>query len=426
MYAQCVDGAAATIDGSATENGGELTLGLLSSDAAAGSVTYRITDVDYSVVSAGGGAGAGNCATSLSSSVDAVLALDAAIVDGPAARAAGSVTGTYSATLPNGTTDIDGGSIALAFGAAPVTSALAIFVNQFTDTAGTNTALSGVIDVTAANPRSLFVGPLATALGGITLANDTTLFSDANINGITFTLNGDFSYLVDEDLVTAGIQNDAWSLDLNVDGVGDVVYEATTVTASSISWVVTNVPGGGAALNRIDDIAIDFDNAVNGDGTNPMAQGAYTYDVTISFLDGGTDGADAGAAAGSLALTTAGAAGSFTLNGSSTIVDNYPLSTAVKHFIWVTNTGTQDGGIFATALGGDGAQVMTSCDLGVDAPAGEVISVSDELNDCLTAAGLISGRAQVTVTVNAADASIGVYAGYRHIADGDRLNLTQD
>ena len=92
MYAKCVDQTVATINGSATENGGELTLGLLSSDAAAGSVTYRITDVDYSVISAGNGAGAGNCVTSLSSSVGAVLALDATEVDGAAARAAAGGT----------------------------------------------------------------------------------------------------------------------------------------------------------------------------------------------------------------------------------------------------------------------------------------------------------------------------------------------
>jgi hypothetical protein len=423
MYAQCVDQLGTTTNGSAAENGGELTLGLLSSDAAAGSVTYRITDVDYSVVSAGG-AGAGDCATSLSSSVGAVVALDAAIVDGPAARAAGAVTGSYSATLPNGTTDIDGGSIALAFGG---TTELAIFETQFSD-ADTNVALAGVIDVTATDPRSEFTSgdQFLAAPGLITLADGNTLFSAASITGVTLTLNGDFSYLVDADLTTVAIENTAWSVNADIDGVGSVTYEATTVTATSITWELTETAGGDA-LDQISNIEIEFDNGDNGGGVEPISQGAYTYDVAITFTDGGTDGVGAGAATDNiLALTTAGAAGSFTLNGSSTIVDNYPLSTAVKHFVWITNTGGQDGGVFATALGGDGAQVMTSCDLGVESPAGEVVSVSDELNDCLTAAGLISGRAQVTVTVNAAAGVIGVYAGYRHIADGDRLNLTQD
>ena len=423
MYAQCAEQAAGTtIDGTAVENGGELTLGLLSTDAAAGSVTYRITDVDYAVTTANAAAGtATTCDTSLSSSVGAVMSLGTPIVDGPAARAAGSVTGTYSATLPNGTTEIDGGSIALAFG---VTTALTLFVDQYADAAGTNTALTGESTLPPlTRDRCLLVLGQPQAVI-ITLADDNSLFADANINGITFTLNGDFSYLVDENLVTPGIQNDAWSLDLDIDGVGDAVYEATTVTASSISWTVTQTAGA-AALTQIDDIAIDFDNADNGDGTNPMGDGSYTYDVTISYLDAGTDGADTGAAAGSLALTSGGAAGGFTLNGSSTEINNYPLSTAVKHFVWVTNEGAEDGGIFATAIGGTGAQVMTSCDLGVDSPAGEVISISDEINACLTAAGMTAGRAQVTVTVNVNAANIGVYAGYKHIADADRLNLTQ-
>lgn len=427
MYAQCGDqDTGATIDGTATENGGELTLGLLSSDAAAGSVTYRITDVDYAVTTVDPAAGTNTtCATSLSSSVDAVFDLDAAVVDGPAARAAGAVTGSYSATLPNGTTDIDGGSIELGFVA---TSELVVFVDQFTDDAG-NVLIAGEIEVAAVNPRSEFTyapgGQQALEVAaGVTLSDDTTLASPALITALTFTLNGDFSYLVDEG-VADGIQNDAWSLNLSIDGAAAADYEPTAVTATSVTWELEETAGG-AALDQIDDIEINFDNADNGDGTNPMAQGTYTYDVAIEFTDGGTDGGGLGALIGNdLALTTAGAAGGFTLNGSSTIIDNYPLSTAVEHFVWITNTGTQAGGIFVQAIGGDGAQVMTSCDLGVDAPAGELISVSDELNACLTAAGLISGRAQVTVTVNAAETDIGVYAGYKHINDADRLNLTQ-
>jgi len=426
MYATCVDGAAATITGTAAENGGELTLGLLSTDAAAGSVTYRVTDVDYAVTSAGGG-GAGDCGTSNNSSVGAVVSLGTPQVDGAAARAAGSVTGTYHATLPNGVTDIDGGSIALAFGDGGdpeiFTTAMVNFTSQFADAAG-NTLLAGVVDVTAANPRSTFVGPTAVSTANITLTDTGGLTSPAVITGITFTLNGDFSFLVDEDDATAGIQNDAFSLDLDIDGAGDAIYEATSVTASSISWTVTETAGA-AALDRIDDIAVDFDNAVNGDGTNAMTDGSYTYGVTISYNDGGTDGAGLSLAADSIEVTPSGDAGTWTLNGSTTTISNYPLSDAVTQFVWVTNNGSQDGGIFATAFGGTGAQTMASCDLGVSSPAGEIVRITDELNACLTAAGMTAGRGEIVITVNAAAANIGVYAGYKHNADADRLNLTQ-
>ena len=145
--------------------------------------------------------------------------------------------------------------------------------------------------------------------------------------------------MVDEDADTAGIQNDAWSLDLDIDGVGDAVYEATTVTASSISWTVTADCRSCRLLLKLMISLSTLITTDNGDGTNPMGDGSYTYDVTISYLDAGTDGADAGAAAGSLALTSGGAAGGFTLNGSSTEINNYPLSTAVDHFVWVTNEG---------------------------------------------------------------------------------------
>jgi hypothetical protein len=429
MYATCVDGAVspATITGSSAENGGELTLGLLSTDAAAGSITYRVTDVSYAVTSAGGGDAALECVSSNNSSVGAVVAVAGVKVDGAAALAAGSVTGTYHATLPNGSTDIDGGSTSITFGlgTTPETYAkLATFGDQFTDPTG-NTALSGTIDVAAADPRSLFDGGGSTATGVVTLADATGMTSNADITGITFSLNGDFSYLVDEDADTPGIQNDAWSLDLNIDAAGDEVYEATTVTASKITWVVTetSVP---AALDRIDDIAIDFDNAANGPaGDVAMIDGAYTYDVTIAYTDGGVLGNGADGVAGSFDVTAGGAAGEFDLNGSKTTIKNYPLSSAVTQFVWVTNKGTQDGGIFATAFGGTGGQTMASCDLGVTSKAGEIQRITDELNACLADASMTAGRAQIVVTVNAISTDIGIYAGYKHDADADRLNLTQ-
>jgi hypothetical protein len=273
---------------------------------------------------------------------------------------------------------------------------MATYSGQFSD-ADTNTALSGIVDVTAAAPRSLFTGPGSTAAGVITLADDTTLDSAALITGITFTLNGDFSYLVDEDADVAGIQNDAWSLDLDIAGAAaDAIYEATTVTASAITWVVTETAGA-AALDQVDNIAIDFDNADNGDGDQPMTDGTYTYDVTLAYNDLGTDGIGTDAAAGSVAVTAAGAAGAFTLNGSTTTVSNYPLSSAVTQFVWVTNTGSQNGDIFATAIGGTGAQTMSSCDLGVSSGAGEIIRITDELNTCLTDAGMTAGRAEIAL-----------------------------
>jgi hypothetical protein len=410
MYATCDAGAT----GTAVNNGGELTLGLLSSDAAAGSLTYRITDVDYTA--------AGACGVTDNSSVGAVLSFATPKVDGAAALAAGSVTGTYHATLPNGTTDIDGGVIAFALNDAdPMVS----YEGQFSDAAGTNSVLAGIVDVTGANPRSAFTVGGQVAVGGFTLEDDISLSFPADITGLTFTLNGDFSYLVDEDADTVGIQNDAWSLDLDINVAGaDEVYEATTVTASAITWVITE-NAGLDALDIIDDVSVDFDNGSNGDGTNPMANGTYTYDVTVAYDDLGTDGIGDGFAAGSVAVTAGGAAGAFTLNGSTSTISNYPLSSAVTQFVWVTNDGSQDGDIFATAFGGTGAQTMASCDLGVSSGAGEIIRITDELNTCLATAGMTAGRAEIVITVNADGDDISVYAGYKHDADADRLNLTQ-
>jgi len=444
MYANCIDGTAGgatVITGDANDNGGELTLGLLSSNAAAGSVTYRVTDVSYAVTTstaAGAAAAAGECVTSQNSSVGAVLSLGTPLVDAAAARALGSVTGTYHATLPNGTTDIDGGLANLAFvtgaGAAAVTtSSMVNFVAQYADApvgavAGGNTPLSGTIDVTNAAPRSLFTGVAGqTASGIITLDKTAGLTSPTADVSTTVTLYGDFSFLADEDAVTPGVQNNAF-----IAGIagGGAAAASTTITSSSMSWTFGTV----AAPAAVGDVTISFDNGNNGDdgvvvlagaGTRAISDGAFTYDVSLAYTDGGTNGAGAGAVAGTSALTTSGALGAWGLNGSSTVISNYPLSSAVTQFVWVTNTGTQDGGIFATAIGGTGAQTMASCDLGISSGAGEIIRITDELNTCLTAAGMTAGRAEVTVTVNASALVIGVYAGYKHNVDADRLNLTQ-
>lgn len=423
MYANCTGGGVL----GASNHGGVLTWGLLSSDTAAGSVTYRITDVNYT------GDFTGSCSASLNSSVGAVLSLGTPKVDGAAALAAGSVTGTYKATLPNGITDIDGGSITIGFsnGATPpvLTTAMSTYANQFADTVGDTDLLSGIIDVadaTAARSHFYIDGTnISTSDAQITMTDASSSVSPAAITGLTFSIMGDFSFLADEDAATAGIQNDSFSINIDKDGGADdsANIEATTVTADKITWVVTGITELDAKIQ------LDFDNNDNGlttaKGKIAMVEGPFTYDVAIAYTDGGTDGAGAGAVAGSVAVTSGGDAGKWTLNGSTTVIKNYPLSSAVTQFVWVTNTGTQTGNVFATAIGGTGAQVMTSCDLGVTSKPGEIQRITNELNTCLTAAGLVAGRAEVTVTVNAIAGDISVYAGYKHVADADRLNLTQ-
>jgi hypothetical protein len=403
MYSTCDGGT----PGTAVDNGGELTLGLLSSDAAAGSLTYRITDVDYTA--------AGACGATDNSSVGGELSFASPEVDGAAALAAGFVTGTYHATLPNGTTDIDGGVIAFATGdAAPMVT----YDSQFTDTTDGSDLLSGIIDVADAAPRSQFYdenGNISTSDARITLIDDALDYA-AGITGMTFTLNGDFSFLVDEDAETAAIDNAAFTISVG----GAAAADPTTVTASTITWVVEGL----AAIGAVD---VLFDNDDNDGAGNPMVDGSFTYGVSIAYEDTGPlgDSAPADVLAGSVGLTAAGDAGVWTLNGSTTTISNYPLSSAVTQFVWVTNTGDQDGGIFATAIGGTGAQTMASCDLGVTSNSGEVQRITDELNTCLTAAGMTAGRAEIVVTVNAISDDIAVYAGYKHDADADRLNLTQ-
>jgi len=50
-------------------------------------------------------------------------------------------------------------------------------------------------------------------------------------------------------------------------------------------------------------------------------------------------------------------------------------------------------------------------------------SISPGVNKCLSDAGITSGRAQLSITVNAAEANVDVYAGYKSNSADDRLGL---
>ena len=108
------------------------------------------------------------------------------------------------------------------------------------------------------------------------------------------------------------------------------------------------------------------------------------------------------------------------LNGYSADVPALPLGDSVQQFLWVTNNGSIDGEITITALGQDGKE-YGPFEIGTSTKGMQPIGA--DVAKKLAEAGLKSGRAKLNVTVNAPEANISLYAGYKVTADADRLAL---
>jgi hypothetical protein len=436
-YKKCTDGSspAVAITGTATNNGGTMTLGLISSTTT--SKTYRITATNDTITNSGASA-ANVCnsgAAALNTTIGAVVSVATVDFDGTAVNAAQTLTGTYKATLSNGVTDLDGGSIAISdnAGTAALTDDVGQIINFATqyqvDASATSvTALfNGVVDVAATPTRTAFDGVATDVLtidideataavvtsGGATDNFETSSAADTEV--VTAVITGDWSFLADENTTTTGIQND--SVVATCDGTA-AANAATETFAADGTSVTVACPAG-----KVGNIVVTYTTASNGTAPlNAISSGAYTMGASMTFEDSGTDLAGTGSVASTKTLAATGtSAGAFTLNGSTSKVQAYPVGAAVEQFLWVTNAGSNDGAIVMTAT--QGGATTAECSLGT-AAGKSLTSVSSLANDCLTAAGITSGRAQLALTVNAAAALVNVYAAYKVTSADDRLALT--
>lgn len=414
----------------ATNNGGTVTLGILTNDA--NTVTYRVTGLTYNVT--GAGADGVKCVTSLNSTVGGVFAMTPTFT-GASVRASGATSVTYSATLSNGSTAIDGGTTTVSTGTVAGNNYVGNIVtvsDQFTASIAANAKLDGIIDVAptiaGAVNRGVFtdastpganntLAQLSVDSFTITLAEKAGLTAPATVRSSVTTILGDFSWIddkvtTDTDTAATGIDQDTVSATCNGQAAAGVVVNADNVKVS-------------CATANFGNIVVSFDNANNvgaGAVVQSMMEGTYTASTVMTYTDLGTDGAGAGAAATNTVSAGSGlAAGGFGINGSTSVVQAYPVSDAITGFLWVTNAGTADAAMSVTAIA-DGS-VMATCELG-NVAGNSLKYVTAEVEACLAAASITSGRTQLSITVDAPSADINVYAGYKVDADSDRLALT--
>jgi len=152
----CVDSTGTNLVPSTAENGGTMTLGLISNTST--SATYRITNTNNTVTNAGTAGSLGSAtvcdanAGSPASTIGATVVLGTLTFGGAALNALGTLTGSYSATLSNGVTALDGGSASIkdvnVSGTADDTVELIEFGAQYSKLT-TDVLLNGIIDVAA-------------------------------------------------------------------------------------------------------------------------------------------------------------------------------------------------------------------------------------------------------------------------------------
>jgi hypothetical protein len=201
------------------------------------------------------------------------------------------------------------------------------------------------------------------------------------------TLTGDFAWL-DSDATTTGIQTANFSFA----GGG-------SVTSATADTIVLNLPASG------DTITIGNASSVNG----AIPAQSLNSAISAAYATGGTAG-----------TSTASATGAYTLNGSSVTVFAVPTSAAVSNFIWLTNTGSDDGAV-SIVIHDNG----TDIDLGVvgTSEGGAEFDVTAAMNAALEAAGetLSGGRVHIDIITQVPAADVAISAAYR-VGD-DRVNL---
>lgn len=229
---------------------------------------------------------------------------------------------------------------------------------------------------------------VVTQVTNATSAGNTTAPTTVVTAGtMAVTLTGDFAWL-DSDATTTGIQTGNFSFA----GGG-------SVTSATADTIVLNLPAGG------DTITIGNASSVNG----AIPAQSLNSAISASYATGGTAG-----------TSTASATGAYTLNGSSVTVFAVPTSAAASNFIWLTNTGSDDGDV-SIVIHDNG----TDIDLGVvgTSEGGAEFDVTAAMNAALEAAGatLSGGRVHIDIVTQVPAADVAISAAYR-VGD-DRVNL---
>ncbi|WP_417656342.1 hypothetical protein [Pseudidiomarina aestuarii] len=351
-----------------------ITVGLISTSVTAGTTraNYRVTDIT-------GGA----------SDTTTGVTLDFGALDFDSTKSGNGISVTFSAvTNTNLALDTGGGALR--------TQELFAIEDQFEVTV--DTALDAVVDVEA--EREFFTGP-ATADSLVFTSAETAAFDlFADVDGINYSIAGNFSWVQDTDANTAGIQPTVGTF--TITPTGAAVCGAPTVTATALSF----------SCDVLDQITVDIDTAPQGsDAVLPAT--TFGIDANVEY--------SVGASTSDKDLDRV-AAGAWTLNGSETFIPYMPYNrddmSNISQIIYVTNNGSQSGEISIDVTSADGTVTnLTNADLGGILAAPGVTKLTGAIVDALAAEGLLTGGSAtkqfaLNIVVNDANDVISVYSAY--------------
>ena len=364
-----------------------ITLGLLSSDAS--TATYRVTDIDP-----------GTGPTTVGAVVPIALA-GVLVFDAPSVDAAGTVTVSYSAATDTGLALDTGGGGACILG--PACNSVDYITTGAEYDSDVTTAYDGVIDVD--DNRETFEGAVTVDVLVVTNAITGGFANTAVLagNGYDVVVSGDFSFLVDTDLVTAGIQPIAGVVTLA--GLG-CVGMAVTVTDVSFNCTLT----GTATLT------IDVVLNVSGTPAVPavLPAGAFAASVTVNFTGIGGAGTS---------LLLSGSAGAWVLNGFQAFIPYMPYGTSITQVIYLVNRGLKSGDITVDWVDQNG-NTGTLGSIGT-LGATTTLSIGPTINAALPMAQQDGGRLGLTVTANVPAKDVQMNSQY-NVAGNRAFTLHED
>lgn len=384
----------AAVDNTVGAGKNGITFSLISGGTAgASTATYRVTAVDVS--------------TDTNTSIGVVLTVPAANLEFLKSNLGSGASVTFAAKTNTGL-DLDTG------GGNARTASLVKVASQFTIT---NPSIARVIDVNA--DRKSFVeltGAVKTVTGTFNIATLTTAGNvyARPINaaaGVKHTLTGDFSWVVDNDTNTAGLQPKA--------GVF-----TTTGTCATPVWAYSTTAVSLTCDAVAADTAIVIDPEANKVGVAAanvaiLAPQSFTATSTVTYTT----------PAATENVINGASAGSWTLNGSQVRVP-YMVAGGDRFGIIanVTNHGSKDGAITLDVWAEDGTKLASNYAAGTS-NAGSVTSVAPALIAALNAAGkdlVATTKFSFQVTTNVPENDVQVYAAYTDNTTSERAIVNND
>jgi len=309
----------------------------------------------------------------------------------------------------------------LVFDDATRVATLGSVKSQFASPSSVGT-LNGVVNVDSG--RYQFTAHDTTSLlstGGssdtltFTLANDTALTNPAVLTSVVAVISGDFSF-VDGGDTTAGCS----VADLSA-GHGRISATGGTLSINSACSALTfTATTAGASV-------ISF--GTSSSSTTPTNGGIITAPQSftvapLTYTYGGPSGTTGSTGSASVAFSTTGSAGAWSLNGSISKISYMPYGTGISRIVYITNRSTQTGGVSATAIN-DAGVACSIANVGTSTK-GSVTNLSTGLDAGVAACygASYTGKVAFEITANIPGNKAEVYSAYN--VNGNRVLVVND